>query len=499
MEKKNSMQANEIFSAPQRQHITGLLIILFKQYRAALSTLVPIFFIFFTSKDAPTYGYLIISGLLLVYTIFAILKYLNIKYQLHNGEFVCVSGVFNKKKITIPFDKIMNIDYEQNVVQQVLDVGKLKVETAGSSKEEIELYALSLDKIKEIRNIIFEYKSENKNAEIENNLSEVSISTVHTPPRELIYQLSAVNLLKSGLTANHFETAALILALIFSFGQRLRDWKILGDYDEYEENIYNFLSTVKVVMIVIVVFFVISVLTSMIRQVIVYFELRFYRTSDGFYISKGLLNKNLIAVKDEKIQSVSIKQNILRKWIGMFDFGLQKIGDSKQMINIPGMGNDHVNKTIAILYPKYFTKSFHYHSVSHYYFKRMLTFITAGTLIFLIIGILVKNYFSIPVILLLGVFFIRSYYLKAKKLKFAVDDEFVIILGGKFGTKQKIIPVNKIQTVSLSDSPYQRPRGLKTLHISDGGGTSTVPFVTEALGRQVYEYLIFRIEKLNIR
>jgi putative membrane protein len=255
------------------------------------------------------------------------------------------------------------------------------------------------------------------------------------------------------------------------------------------------MSTLKVVGIVIIVFFIISVITSMIRQVIMYFELRFYRTTDGFYISKGLFNKNLIAVKDEKIQSVLIRQNLLRNWVGMFDFGLQKIGDSRQMINVPGMSSDHVSKTIDILYPSFLERKFVFYPISRFYFKRLLFIVLTGTVLLIIIGLILGSYFSLVVIVVASAFIISSFYLKSKKLQFAVDESFVVIMGGKFGTKKKIIPLEKIQTVGYSDSPYQRRKKLKTLHISDGGGTSTVPFIDEDLCVQIREYLIFIMEK----
>ncbi len=489
----SEINTNPSFAIPQRQHIAGLLIILVKQYRAAISSFFPFLIYVFVKEDPPVYVYYGLAAFLLLYTVFAIFKFLNIKYSIVNQEFIYKGGVLNKKKITIPFENIMNIDYEQNVVQQVLDVGKLKIETAGSNKEEIELYAITLDKIKEIRKIIFEEKAIIQKVDTtldDGTTNEESVSS----KRELIYQLSNINLLKSGLTANHLETGGIILALIFSFGQRLQDWKILGDYDEYEENIYNFVGTLKLFVLVIILFLIISVIVSIVRQLIVYFEFRFYRTSDGFYISRGLFNKKLLAVKDQKIQSIYYKQNILRRLIGMYDFHLQKIGDVKQVIHIPGMDIQTVDKTISILYPDFLQRDFTFHKISHYYFQRALLFTLIFTSIIASLLIWFELYLGLIPLMLLSSYLIINFYLKYKKFQFAIDDDYVVVNGGRFGTKKKIVPISKIQIVSTTDSPYQRNKGLRTIEIRDGGSVTRIPFVQEDLAKAMQEFLVYQIE-----
>ncbi|HMP30394.1 MAG TPA: PH domain-containing protein, partial [Saprospiraceae bacterium] len=469
MERKSEIAANYNFSKPQKQHITGLVIILLKQYRVAISNFLPLLILIFLKKESSDFIYYGIAAFLIIFTIVSILKYFTIKYHLNDRELIYQSGILSKKKITIPFENIMNIDYEQNIVQQVLEVAKLKVETAGSSKEEIELYALKLDTIKDIRSIIFENKAIHVSSKNEDRKEVIEDGVNQAAKRQLIFQRSSINLLKSGLAANHLQTGGLIIALLFSFGQRLREWSIIPEYDEYEESLYNFMSTVKVFLIVMAIFLVLSVLVSMVRQVILYFELRFYRTADGFYVSRGLFNKQLIAVKDQKIQSITYKQNILRKLIGMYDFSMQKIGDLRHQINIPGMDIDYINQTIAILYPNFLDREWRYSKISPFYLKRALVFIISITLVLVTTLFILEIYELILIPILLGIFLSLSFYLKYQKMGYSIDDAYVVIKGGRFGTKQKIIPVDKLQMITLSDSPYQRNNQLKSIHLADGG------------------------------
>lgn len=496
MMKKNSHSLVEGFSAPQRQHITGLLIILLKQYRLAISNTLPLLVVLFFKEKTTIYVYYGIGLFLLIYTALAVLKYLNIKYFIKNEELIYQSGIFTKKKITIPFDKIMNIDYEQNVVQQILEVAKLKVETAGSNKEEIELYALQLDTINDIRTIIFENKDISKSHNKTNSNDEFNTLPENSLQKQLIFRLSMLNLLKSGLTANHLKTGLFIIAIIFSFGQRMREWSILGDYEEYEESIFKFMSTIKVAFIFIVIFLLISVIVSMFRQLITYFDLEFYRTSDGFYITSGLFNKRLTAVKDQKIQSISFKQNILRKLIGMYDFNIQKIGNYRHRTNIPGMGIEHVLETVDILYPNFSQRNFEMSSISPYYFKRAVLYLCGLAILIILPLFWFQNFFLIGILLIFVSFMMLSFYLKSKKMQYGLDNVYVLVKGGRFGTSQKIIPISKIQKVSVTDSPYQRRKNLRSLVVTDGGGNTTIPFLDQSTAQELKEYLIYQIEKI---
>ena len=52
-------------------------------------------------------------------------------------------GVMNREKITIPFDRIQTVHLHQNVVQRLLSMTGVKVDTAGSSSKELEIQALT--------------------------------------------------------------------------------------------------------------------------------------------------------------------------------------------------------------------------------------------------------------------------------------------------------------------------------------------------------------------
>lgn len=75
-------------------------------------------------------------------------------------------------------------------------------------------------------------------------------------------------------------------------------------------------------------------------------------------------------------------------------------------------------------------------------------------------------------LLLLGAPFIWTIsHLTYKQTAYAVDENFVYIKTGFIGLHFWVIPVGKIQNLSLTQTPFQRSRRLVSLHIDVAGGT----------------------------
>ena len=75
------------------------------------------------------------------FLVLAILKYRNFIFHITDSEFRLDSGIINKENTVIPKLKIQNVSIKQNVIQQLINVVSLTIETAGDDKSEIEINA----------------------------------------------------------------------------------------------------------------------------------------------------------------------------------------------------------------------------------------------------------------------------------------------------------------------------------------------------------------------
>ncbi|MBW6514025.1 MAG: PH domain-containing protein [Candidatus Syntrophosphaera sp.] len=87
----------------------------------------------------PLAALLIFIGLLLVMVpvlIYLVAFYKTLEYSLEENAVLLKKGVFWRKRSTLPYAKITNIDITQGPVERLYNTGKLHIQTAGYSQQQ---------------------------------------------------------------------------------------------------------------------------------------------------------------------------------------------------------------------------------------------------------------------------------------------------------------------------------------------------------------------------
>ena len=101
-------------------------------------------------------GWLILASLFLLW-IPAFYK--SLEYVIDSDSVKMNKGVFWKKRVTVPFTKITNLDVTQGPVQRAFDIGTIHVQTAGAGGPEgarAELKLLGVRDLDEVKDTIME-------------------------------------------------------------------------------------------------------------------------------------------------------------------------------------------------------------------------------------------------------------------------------------------------------------------------------------------------------
>lgn len=81
----------------------------------------------------PAISILIVVGALVIGYIWARLTYYYYKYELTPNGFKKEYGVIYKKYVTIPYEKIQNVDINRSLLARLLGLSDLQIQTAGMS------------------------------------------------------------------------------------------------------------------------------------------------------------------------------------------------------------------------------------------------------------------------------------------------------------------------------------------------------------------------------
>ena len=225
---KKVMNTNN-FSQPQRQSLVGVVVMFADTFQGAIRTLWPVLIIWALKINDLNRIYFLLGAaaiMLLVGTI-AYLKYLNFTFLLdeQNEEFVISKGIWNKSRIAIPLDKIQQVNINQSLIQKIIGVHALEVDTAGSSGKEVSIRAIKHDLALLLKERLLESGSQPVGS-----VKEGGIETITTPEKSSFINISLLSLFKTGITSNYSRSFALLFAFVITTYQYIESGFITLQY-----------------------------------------------------------------------------------------------------------------------------------------------------------------------------------------------------------------------------------------------------------------------------
>jgi len=98
--------------------------------------------------DDKTMGYFIclVGGFIVVMSIPHVIQYFRLRIFIKDNELVVLKGLFTRKVINIPINKIQSVHAVQSYLHRFTETCELKIETAGEENTEVEIKAIDQEK-----------------------------------------------------------------------------------------------------------------------------------------------------------------------------------------------------------------------------------------------------------------------------------------------------------------------------------------------------------------
>lgn len=503
MTKRSELVNN--FQTPRRQSYAAIVLIIYKFYKIIIRQIWPfLLFILLGSgrgKRENWEEWMIYAGIFfgLFSMLMGILNYFKHYFHIADDKLHVSKGVFKKQKISIPLERVQTVNFEENLFHRLLRVTSLKIDTAGSQKDEFDLDAISLSEAAEIRDYILSKKTELIPASAL-DADIVNDQPIEREEEELIAQLSIGDLFKIGVSYNHLKSAGIIIGAIVWFFSELED--IMPDLMNEDNALMAVIGTGSILaLFVLLAFTVISFLFSMIRSFFRYYDLNFKRRGNGFKIISGLITRQEFSALDNKIQQVGWKDNLLQKKLfGIFDFTLKQAGsvaiNSKKSINIPGVDFTQIKSIIRYHFGELDLSQFEFNAVSKKMLYRWWLYLTIVFLPIIIMAFTVEWFVGVFVILWY-LFFGYSQWKSYHKTKYAISQNVLCIRGGTYGDENVLIKLHKIQSLEIKQSPYQKRHELASLIINTASGKNKIPYIPLARAKKMSNLLLYKVQSSN--
>ena len=323
-------------------HKRGSILILFEKLTQLPLLIATILFSIYAGA-AMDFQLVSAAGFIAISPFLQLIRYLFTYYTIAEEQLIVESGIWNKKKVSIPLRSITTVDLTQNILYQVFKTYKIKVDNGSQSKDsanraEVQ-FALGAQ-------LAFQFKKR-----IEVDLAEkepgktrpsrlarrnrsipgrTQVRTVRKTKEPLaVITTSPLEFLQLGLLESklfYIISAVPVLSGLVYFLSAL-------GFDPGENDlIKNILALiaayplVPVLLITAVALFFIGLVFSVFRSIMTFFGFQLSADSAKIHIEYGLLTKRKYTLQKDKISGILMKQNMLMRLFHRYQLEVLVIG-----------------------------------------------------------------------------------------------------------------------------------------------------------------------------
>jgi|GEM_PF-190600 len=458
MNKDNITQQD--FSLPQKQSASGIIVLFVNSLQKTVRAIfIPILLIIFKSKDSGNLATIIITGSILLVVILAIVTYL--RYQKFSffldeekQEFVINEGIFNKSTLSIQLNKIQQVNINQSLLQQIVGVYSLEIDTAGSEKKEATIKAIDHLTALALKQRLLSAASLHE--ELSPNNKTVGQPDIANTP---FLNLSIPTLLKVGITTNYGASFVLLGGFILGLIQLFKDYTSAFEIensriDQVLDRGFSFFS----ICVLILMALLLVLVTNVIRTLIKYFNFQIARQKNALAISSGLFNRKNVLLKPNKVQLFAYSQNFFQKRFNLLNIKIKqatyetadKEENKKTDIEIPGCDASERDEILKMIYQQVPPTGIKLIPNYRFIFLQIMLWIVVPVSISLSIGLIFHPAFRQYTILTIPYIVVVTtmLYFEFKRHRLYVNEEFIIKRSGIWDVEHEIIEPHKIQAIT---------------------------------------------------
>ncbi len=468
--------------------------LLFEIASTIRSNIVPTVLAIFGTSQGGWVGFNIGLLVILIGLAIAFIRYFNFRYTIANNEFVVDQGLIHRLHRVIPLSRIQNIDLSQNVFHRLLRVGEVRVETASGKEPEAIMRVLALSEFARLKAEML--ASNDVHDEIPQGVDSIELPSVSKPSDEpeLILALPLRLIVLAGLLSNRGEVIA-GLALGFLWELRFgNQWfasnpvrgieigvgsepaksiasdstTVWGILDFVRES-YGAIGSLLLLFVGIFVLFAILRTFSAAWYVLRFYGYRLEAHGESLHVRCGLLTQVSATIPRGRVQLISVHRSWISRRCGLASIRIETAGGGNGNTEnaassvgrrwfVPVLPISSLGRILSAIDPRaqFNENNIHWHTLSKDTLARMFRSVLIATVLTTLAGAYWRPSWGwLPGVLLgiAGWFYARK---KSKSKRYSRTDWGLIFRSGTWNQKCSMTFFEKIQSVSYSQSPFDR-------------------------------------------
>ncbi|QRV15223.1 PH domain-containing protein [Haloterrigena salifodinae] len=421
--------------------------------------------------------------------------YYRFTYALTADTFDVTSGVFSRRAREIPYRRVQNVDVSQGIVQRLLGLAVVSIETAGGGSTEATLQFVSNDEADRVRSEIRRRTAALDDASdaaegsaATDSVSETADKDVAEPQRDNgatrgdrsttpLFELEVGELLVYAATAFRWGAAVFPILLV----------SLLLDADSGAGFVPDFVfetartvggpesidgAPVHALLVLAAVaalqWFVATYVASALYTIVNYYGFRLGRQGNDLLYERGLLQRYSGSIPTDKIQSVTITDNPLQRlvgyaglWVETAGYGPESTGGNQSAVPMAAESRIYRFATALTGVDRPDFRGASPLARRRYLVRYSLLAVGVVALAFgasRVTGL--ERWYLAAVVVAAAPL---AAHLKYVNIGYHVGDDHIVIRRGFWRRRTTVIPYYRVQTLSTRRSIFQRRLGLASL------------------------------------
>lgn len=419
----------------------------------------------------------------------SVYRFLVTTYGIQEGALVVKKGGLWKQDRTIPLDRIQNVTIKRSLIERLVGVCSVVVETAAGLQTEAQLSSLSQDDAEQLRSRLLSVVSTEKGPSFE------------LPPA--LYMLTTKELIVAGALQNRALWMLFTAVGFLQFGvgsDRIEDLIKTGRDLSFSVPVWVGLAFGL---------FLVGWAVSIVGTSIKYGGFRIDRYEKGLRMHYGLLAQTEVLLPLKRVQALSVIRPLLFRWFGYAEVRADALGSFDEKMPTGGVtlspivNNARVNRLVNFVYQGQSATNVQWRPISRKAIRRSFLRSSLGWLIFFALAALVsmpaRELARLPdppawlygagavLILLLSWAYAVARY---RRTGWRVDDEFLMIRYGVFKQVVEFVPRGTIQWSSETSSWMMRRMSLANVSAATAVRAHEVPELDQADAERLLNVLM---------
>ena len=420
----------------------------------------------FSSKTGLTNALYLAAGLGVVLLAAKWLVWRRFKYGVGATEIVIESGVLNRNRRSIPFDRVQDVDIERTFLARLFGLAKVRIETGAGGKDEGLLDSVSLAEANRLRETV---RARRAGAAV-----DVAGDEADAPASRTLFAMEPPRLILFGLFNFSLVYIAGLFALLQTFDRFLpfdiydpARW--VGLVDEYLPARWTFGAIAAVLLLAVALGTVAGVLRTLARD----YGFRLALEGDRFRRERGLFTRSEAVISRRRVQLAEISGGPIRGLFGWSALSFQTLGAGTDrgghQSAAPFATREEIETVLAQAAPLRLPPPPELIQVSRRHILRSVAAIAVPALT----AILILSYwfpFALALLALLPLLAVAA-ALERRFHRYALDGDMLFVARGVWRRQLWLVPLGNGQSLRLSRGPIQRWLGLATLAVDTAGAS----------------------------